>query len=325
TESFIRNIVDSTSDLYRTHKIQSFVVINPLLENVLAEEPSATRLEGGVAVPASTIARMVREAAGLSPEALSRRFRIGQTEAERLVPALLVLQQFLHAIRVKQISVLTADLLSGVLHDMALARNEAGNAELVREQVLSSAMGVAEKYHSDLAHSESVLDLCRQLYRALAGFLDLGGRDLLFLEAAAILHDVGRFVSEYAHHKHSAYLVQWAEVAGLSSRDLAIVSLITRYHRKAHPRPQHVEFTTLPLEERLKVTKLAALLRIADALDRSHRQPVKTLRVEQGEDRLTLFATASDELAVETVALRDKAGLFEETTGLKVHLRRELT
>ncbi len=322
-ESVVRNAVATTRDLYRAYPIRQCLVINPLLARALAHEPQTRAVDEGVDVPTAHVNQVASEATTLSPEALSARFHVDLSSAEQLRPALLVLQQFLRPLHLEEVSVLQIDLLSGILHDIALSRRGgARREELVREQVLGSSSGVAQKYHYDEAHSRQVTRLAVQLFDELAGFLDLGGRDRLYLEVAGILHDIGRFVSERAHHKHSAYLVQWAEISGLSNADLQLVSLVVRYHRKAHPRQQHLEFTSHPLADRLRVTKLAALLRIADALDRSHRQCIRSLKTERTEDTLTIFAQSNDDIAVELLALRGKAELFEEITGLKVELRR---
>jgi exopolyphosphatase/guanosine-5'-triphosphate,3'-diphosphate pyrophosphatase len=176
-----------------------------------------------------------------------------------------------------------------------------------------------------MTHASTVQALALELFEALQGYLDLSDQDGLMLELAALLHDVGRFISDRDHHKHSMYIVNWTEIVGLSERDRKLVGLVARYHRKGRPRPDHVEFGSLAPEDRMRVSKLAALLRLADAMDRSHRQVVRHVVVEIGETEVDLAADATADLTVESEAVRRKGNLFTDLTGLTVRFRRVLS
>ncbi len=323
-ESVIRNVVGSTLDLCRAYSLSECVIINAQLRRALSKRPGVREVAGGLFVPVETLHACLAEAQKLSAEELCARFEVGRGEAELLLPALLVVESFLENVRAERVLLSEVDLLGGILHDMALRRTGQDPERAFHKQVVGSALGVAKKFQFDREHSLQVAKLALQIFDQIAGFLDLSGHDRLLLEVAAILHDIGMYISEQAHHKHSAYLVRWAEIVGLPLEQRILASHIARYHRKSHPRPQHIEFFALPAVDRLRVIKLAAILRVGDALDRSHRQPVSRLRLELGEDELVIHARANEELAVENVALREKGRLFEEVTGRAVTLRRTI-
>ena len=131
---------------------------------------------------------------------------------------------------------------------------------------------MAEKYQVDLDHARSVADVAVRLFDAFQADHGLGPRQRLLLRVAALLHEVGGFVSSRAHHKHSEYLIANSEIFGLNRHETVLVSQIARYHRRSVPRPSHPSYMALPRESRIIVNKLAALLRVADALIRGHRR-----------------------------------------------------
>jgi exopolyphosphatase/guanosine-5'-triphosphate,3'-diphosphate pyrophosphatase len=321
-ESQVRNLVDSAQHLFRAYPVTECVVINPVLARALRNAKEARALKGGLVAGVGAVRRLGREAHGLSLNQARQRFGLQQAPAELLLPAALAVNRFLDHIRARRVWFPEVDLLSGLLHDQSRRLAGADEEADTRDQVVRSTLSIATKYHCDEAHARQVARLAVQLFDGLASFLDLAARDRLLLEVAALLHDIGNFVSERAHHKHSAYLIRSAEIVGLRDEDLEIISQVARYHRKRHPAPQHVEFAALPVETRLRISKLAALLRIADALDRGHRQLVRRLEVRLQPDALRLHVEAREEPVVEAAALRFKGRLFEELTGMAVRLQR---
>ncbi len=133
-------------------------------------------------------------------------------------------------------------------------------------------------------------------------------------------HEVGGYVSSRAHHKHSYYLILNSEIFGLSRNELQTVAHICRYHRRSCPKPSHTEFVSLPRETRMVISKLAALLRVADALDRGHAQLVCEFRVERHEEEVLLLVPGAADLTLERRALAAKSDLFEELYGLRIRL-----
>src|SRR4029077_3527565 len=104
-------------------------------------------------------------------------------------------------------------------------------------------------------------------------------RDGLCLRTATLLHDIGFYVSLRAHHKHSQYLLAASQIFGLTDEETAIVSNIDRYHRRGLPQKSHLPYVALDRRDRLIVDKLAAILRLANALDAEHLQKVRDARL----------------------------------------------
>jgi exopolyphosphatase/guanosine-5'-triphosphate,3'-diphosphate pyrophosphatase len=136
-----------------------------------------------------------------------------------------------------------------------------------------------------------------------------------------VLHDVGQFVSFKGHHKHSLYLISNSELSTFSQREMRLIANVARYHRKAHPGEHHEHFMTLSEDERETVTKLAAILRVADSLDREHLQRVTGVTAKVSDDEVALWLEGTAGALLEGWTTRHKGNLFTKVFGRKIRLR----
>jgi exopolyphosphatase/guanosine-5'-triphosphate,3'-diphosphate pyrophosphatase len=162
--------------------------------------------------------------------------------------------------------------------------------------------------------------LAARLFDKLAAEHRLGARHRLLLELAALLHEVGTFVSTRAHHKHSFYLIAHSEILGLTQDELVMVANVARYHRRSRPKPSHPEYSNLPRERRIIVNKLAALLRVADALDNSRTQQVQAFDCRIDNNGLILVVDGATDLMFEDRSLAEKGDMLQDIYGLDVRL-----
>jgi exopolyphosphatase/guanosine-5'-triphosphate,3'-diphosphate pyrophosphatase len=121
-----------------------------------------------------------------------------------------------------------------------------------------------------------------------------------------------------SHHKHSQTIIRHADLPGWTVRQVELVAAMARYHRRALPSVEHEEFEALSEPDRQLVRRLAALLRVADGLDRAHAQAVRGVRVRFGKEGVTLEATAEAEPTVDLKAARKKSDLLGEVSGVSV-------
>lgn len=278
--------------------------------------PSATGLS---AVARKAFQRFLRKASAHTPAELSRIHGIPFADAETLVPALLVYDGLWQALAVDEMLVSRVSMRDGLLLDLTTTFKAEQSASL-RGSILQSAKGIGEKYRYDAAHAGHVAELAARIFDVLRPEHHLADHERLLLQVAAILHDVGTYVGTSAHHKHSWYLISNSEVFGLRRSDLATVAQVARYHRRSPPKRTHTEYMSLPREKRMVVSKLAAILRVADALDRGHAQQVRDLRLERDPNELIISVAGVPDLTLERRALAGKADLFEDVYGLKVRL-----
>lgn len=241
-------------------------------------------------------------------------------EAESLLPALIVYKIFLMETMAEQVVVPDVSIREGVLLRFALG-SDARTLSQYHTQVTASARALGRKYHFDEAHGMQVANLCMVFFDGFRNEHGMGEKEQLYLQVAALLHDIGYFIRSTGHHKHGQYIIQNSEVFGLSLEELNIISQMVRYHRSSRPLREHSEFNALDMEQRLIVLKLTAILRVCDALDRSHTQRIKDISLEiRDEDELIINADYKGDITLERQALVQKGDVFEDVFGFKVIL-----
>jgi exopolyphosphatase/guanosine-5'-triphosphate,3'-diphosphate pyrophosphatase len=146
------------------------------------------------------------------------------------------------------------------------------------DQKLLGVHAVGRRFGYEEAHSHQVARLAEKIFDSLAEAENLTRPQRTLLSAAALLHDVGYHIAHESHHKHSLYLIENSELTGFSEAERAVIANVARYHRGSLPKERHLEYASLNTADRETVFKLAAILRLADALDRSHDNRVSDLR-----------------------------------------------
>ena len=250
-----------------------------------------------------------------------RDLQISYSDAELLVPGLLMYRSFLDLTAAGEVIVARVSIREGLLIRHGAAPSVRAPVEL-RAQVTANAISLGKRYRFDELHARHVALLACRLFDALHEEHGLDGSCRLLLEVSAILHDIGTVIRASGHHKHGYYIVNNSEIFGLDGRDRTVVANVVRYHRRALPSPAHISYMSLSRADRIVVNKLAALLRVADALDRSHQARVHELQIEKTEDEVTLRCGYGGNLALKILALERKADLFQEVFGLRVRLER---
>jgi exopolyphosphatase/guanosine-5'-triphosphate,3'-diphosphate pyrophosphatase len=202
-------------------------------------------------------------------------------------------------------------LREGIVLD-AIPRHEAaewsGDPRAIRH---TSVLQLARRCNWDEVHGRQTARLALDLFDQTAALHGLGAADRELLEHAGLLHDIGEHVSTESHHKHTAYLVQHGKLRGFSPAEVDFVAALARAHRGGTPKPAHEPFGTLAAEDRERVLRLAALLRVADGLDRGRAASVSGIEVVADGDRIRLVARSSTDIAIELWGARRKRELFE--------------
>lgn len=269
-------------------------------------------------LPLAKLVKFTDKTMSQSVDEVAHKYRLPFADAESLGPALLTYAQLAEAFELEQIFVSNVNLRDGLIKEMAL--REAWTENFVN-QILLSAVTYGRRFRFDEKHGRHVAELSRQLFRALQSEHQLPARFEVLLSIAALLHDIGYAVSTRSHHKHSMYLIENSELFGLNRSDLQLAAMVARYHRRSSPSLTHVQYQALDWESRIHVAKLAAMLRIADSLDRANTQRIKEIRCTLEKGRLVISVPTADDLSLEQLAVRQKSGLFKEVFGMTVLLR----
>lgn len=234
--------------------------------------------------------------------------------ADVILPAAIVYARIAHLIGTDEIHVPRVGVKEGTMFDLVDSLTERiGHSARHERDVRAGAVAFGRRFMFDEAHGVHVAQLAAGLFDGLEELHGLSPRDREILLAAAVLHDIGQQISYQKHHKHAYYLISHSELPGLSVEEVELVASVARYHRRADPSPDHDHYAALDKDDRTRVRKLAAILRLADSLDREHLQKVEAVRVESiDDDEVVLGVDGKGDLAIELWALGRKSRLFEK-------------
>jgi exopolyphosphatase/guanosine-5'-triphosphate,3'-diphosphate pyrophosphatase len=194
-----------------------------------------------------------------------------------------------------------------------MSKSPSQKTEIKAKIILDTAKTLINESNSDLHHAEQVTKLSLALFDKLVEIHDMGSRERLLFEVAAMLHDIGwsRTING-GHHKHSRDMILETELPEITDRERNICALIARYHNKAEPdASRHKSYAALEKGDRLIVSWLAAILRVADGLDCLHNNKVSIAGCKIDKKRLTILLSADGDCSGEIRGARRKSGLLE--------------
>jgi len=255
-------------------------------------------------------------------KSLKQRQKIPGLDADRadiITAGALILEQIFIELKIKEMTYSEYAMREGILLDTIEKDYIISGSEHLHDIRFKSVMHVAENFRFGKEHSLHVTGLALKIFDQLKTVHKLDSLEREYLEAAGILHEVGIFVSHSQHHRHTYYLVRNSEMLGYTENEKEIIANAARYHRKSHPKPKHTDFAKLSIEDQLIVTKLAAILRIADGFDRSHSSCVKDVSCKVEGDEVLFKPTgqsADTDLELDIWGAENKKSLFEDTFGL---------
>lgn len=262
---------------------------------------------------------LVKKLQSMTYEERVQQLRLRPDRADVIVPASIVLQKIVKQAGVNEVQIPAVGLKDGLLMDM-MQELYGEKKTSSREQILTSALQIGRKYAFDEQHGLAVARYAVQLFDEMRALHNLSIEYRVLLEVAALLHDIGHFINMNDHHKHSLYLLMATPIIGLSKEQMALVANIARYHRKSLPKPQHEPYNMLSSKDRVIVAKLAAILRLADAMDNEHAGKVETFSVEYRKPKFILALKGEGDLLLEKWAVMKKSAMLEEVFNVKFTL-----
>ena len=236
-----------------------------------------------------------------------------------IVGGVLLLSEIFTAFDLEEMMISDFALREGVLFD----RFGVAGTESLMDIRSGNVRRLAGQLDPDPIHAERTGSLAVQLFDRTKKLHGREGWAREILECAAIVHNVGLFISHSSHHKHSYYVIRNSEhLTGFSQHELELIALVARYHRKSHPSDKHPQFANLGEDDQDLVRLLAGLLRVAIGLDRSHQGSVASLRVFIDRDAGTLtiepVAKPGSNLDLEIYSATERSHLLARALDIEV-------
>ncbi|MDR2649561.1 MAG: HD domain-containing protein [Clostridiales bacterium] len=250
-------------------------------------------------------------------------YRITAEKSEVLFPAMCIFHNLLRFTQAEKIIAAEVMLSDAILYEMLCPQEFASINKDFGKNTLLSAMALAKKCEAMESHYKQVENFAVKIFDKMKKLHGMGAREKLLLQTAAILHDIGKFINLSHHYRHSYEIIIGTDITGLNQLEIEIVANLAMYHAYQAPSPSDANYTRLDLYNRVLVSKLTAILRLADALDRSHAQKFDEIDVKITDDELLITISTDENIDLEQWSFQDKGAFFEEVFGIKAVIRQK--
>lgn len=295
----------------------TIIAIGEALRAQGAKQKSQGAQPAGAEIVLHRLERFNERMAGMTQEERRTVRGVSAQRAEIIVAGGQILEAVMRSLFINYMRTCDWALREGVIIDF-LREVEAESKPPLPDDTdprLRGVHAVGRRFGYEESHARQVAQFAEAIFDEVAASAGLMRHHRILLSAAALLHDVGYHIAHDGHHKHTLYLIKNSELTGFSEAERDVIANVARYHRGSTPKEKHHEFTRLNQADRETVRGLGAILRLADALDRSHEGRVGGVSCaqENGTFRLTLVCEGDCER--EAAAAESKGELFKEVFG----------
>jgi exopolyphosphatase/guanosine-5'-triphosphate,3'-diphosphate pyrophosphatase len=263
---------------------------------------------------------LIRLISGLSYEERIQKWKLRPDRADVILPASIVLYMIARAAGAKRILIPNVGLKDGLLLDIVAELSLRPQPQR-RAQAWGSALDMGRRYGFDERHAHLMARLAAQLFEQSKSLHRLREDDLVLLEVSALLYDIGHFINPVDHEKHGFYLLMANRLMGLTIREQRIVANLIRYHCKQNPSTDDENFKSLPSQDRNIVSKLSALLRLADSTDINHEHLVTDVRLRPNGSGWCIQLHGRTDSMLANWALEGRKQLFEEVFDVSLRVQ----
>lgn len=262
-----------------------------------------------------------RRLEGLSALQVAGKLNIPVEHASLLIPSLLIYKKALDYTQTEEMWASGVRLCDGIAASYAQKHCNVGFSHDFTKDILNTSYNLAKRYKGNTGHTELLEVGVMAIYDAMKKYHGLGKRERLLLQIATILHDCGKYISMTQPGECSYNIIMATEIIGLSHNEREIVANVVRYNTREFDYKSGTD-KTMSNNMYLTVAKLTAILRIANAMDRSHRQKLKKMKVFLKQEELIIQVETLEDISLELALFSQKADFFEEVYGVRPVLKR---
>lgn len=266
------------------------------------------------------IMNLFREIRVMNTEKISIRYGLSEESAEVLYSSVVIYAQLIKLAKCEYVVSPKIELWDALMSQMLLPKSKAEYYEHVRENAISCAQVLAKRYHCNQRHYEFIRSYACKIFDKMKSIHGLDHRKRLILELASILHDCGYYVNSKQHLLSTFSLIKHMDIYGMTDEEMLITAYIARYNEYDTPNYDDIEFIRLSEEKRLIVSKLVAIFRLANAMDKSQKQKLDAVKIKLEDNMLYITGESNRNLHLEKWAFDQCAAFFKEVFGITPEL-----
>ncbi|MHA8138011.1 Ppx/GppA phosphatase family protein [Lactobacillaceae bacterium Scapto_B20] len=290
----------------------SVLILKPMISDLLHKT---------LKISIDEFSELYHEVKKSNDQRLVQKYNVDEEDVPQVLPLMVLLHELFKNFSVKNMWVSDLKFIDGLSYSLVENIHGDGRDKLLNQQILISAHNLAKQYQVEPNHQAFVAKFVLQLFDELKSLHGLNARDRLLLEISAVVDDVGSFINNHDHYVHSQYIIKNSEIIGLSESELEMVAAISRYHSHKATSSALKRLNNLSIDRRMRIMKLAAILRIADALDASRKQKIQSIEVDVEPTEITIDATADQDISLEKLDFNRKGAFFESVFGVTPKLK----
>lgn len=274
----------------------------------------------------SSFYRLYNDVKSKTPKQLLEKYNLNEVEAETLLPSMTIYKNLMNLAQSDKIIGSTVTIETEVIRNNLFdGRSQELEAQSFKN-IIASSRSIAEKYHYNREHTKTIENITLDIFDALKQRFNLSAKDRILLHSAAVLHDIGKYLNLKKHYEHSYYLIENSDIADLNSYDKNIIAHIALNHSQSSTTSLKIKNDAFNNhQERVLIAKLTAILKIADSLDKSHKEPFSEVEINLKENKLELIINTEKDIFLEKWAFNDKSRIFKEVFGIDVLLSKRNT
>ena len=319
-EEFIRNDLMCFQRLYLKDKeISNLILMGDFLTDTIFQDRSGENMitKEEFLKKYETIVNMsdydLAESMGLEPE-----------YASLIVPNMVIIRNFIEIFQAEALWIPGVSLLDGIAYDYGEKKKFIKSVHNFENDILVASRNIAKRYSTGKDHIKGTTDIALTIFDSMKKIHGMGARERLLLQIAVQLHDCGKYISMADVAECSYRIIMATEIIGLSTEERKIIASAVRYNTTEFVYCGNYDRGPgIDRQQYLLVAKLTAILRLPNAMDRSHYQKVEALRVVLKDRELQMIIDSSRDISLELGLLRDKVQFFEEVFGIRLVLKRK--
>ena len=319
-KEFIRNDLTAFQRLYlKDRDIKNVILMGDFLTDTIFQE----ELEDHI-ITSEEFTKRYEKIIYKTEQALAEEMDIDPEYASLVIPTMVICKSFLEIFQAESIWVPGVSLLDGIAYDYGEKKKFIKSVHNFENDILVASRNIAKRYSTGKDHIKGTTDIALTIFDSMKKIHGMGARERLLLQIAVQLHDCGKYISMADVAECSYRIIMATEIIGLSTEERKIIASAVRYNTTEFVYCGNYDRGPgIDRQQYLLVAKLTAILRLANAMDRSHYQKVEALRVVLKNRELQMIIDSSRDISLELGLLRDKVQFFEEVFGIRLVLKRK--
>lgn len=318
-EEFIRNDLTNFQRLYlKDRDIKNVILMGDFITDMIFQEEMKDKI-----ITRNEFMKRYEDTVDKTEDVLAQEMEIDPEYASLVVPTMVVCRSFIDIFQAEALWAPGVSLLDGIAYDYAEKKKFIRSVHNFENDILVTSKNIAKRYSSSKSHIQGTMNLCLNIFDSMKKVHGMGKRERLLIQIAALLHDCGKYVSMGNVSECSYQIIMSTEIIGLSSLERKMIAYAVRYNTTAFVYYDEIQMlgAGIDRESYIKIAKMTAILRLANAMDRSHCQKVKGIKTVLKDRELQMVMDSSQDISLELGLLQDKVAFFEEVFGIRLVIR----